>query len=212
MQISRFFSLSVFSLFPFLGVLSAGEPVEEKNGVIAIEVEDTDSPLGRWEKKTEIEGYRGSGYLEFTGNTPTNGPADSPILYRFRTEKGGLYYFHLRCAREKIGDRNDLANDAYIRIEGDFESGPNPGDSHGDDAPLEMLKKDTKFFGGNDKEFVWASGNRLDPGGHNNKRVAIYRFKPGAEYTLVMSGRSQLFKADSILFRHEDVVKEDAEK
>ena len=68
----------------------------------------------------------------------------------------------------------------------------------------------TKFFGGDDNKFVWASGNRLDPGGHRNKRVAVYNFKPGV-YTLVLSGRSKLFKVDRIFLRHEAIAKEKAE-
>lgn len=192
--------------------LLAEEIVEEKEGLIRIEAESTSSPLGNWKKKTTLAGYEGDAYLEFTGNTPTNGPADSPLRYRFRTGKGGLYFLHLRCARERVGERNDLANDSYVRLEGDFEAGPDPGDTHGDDAPLLMLKKDTKFFGGDHLRFVWASGNRLDPGGHNNKRVAVYRLEAGKEYALVVSGRSQLFKLDQILFRHDSVSKESAEK
>lgn len=186
--------------------------IEEIDGVVAIEVEDTTSRLGKWKKKTDLEDYSGSGYLEFTGNKPTNGPPASPLEYRFRIDRGGLYFLHLRCAREKVKGRNDLANDAYIRVEGEFGPGPNPGDKHGDDAPLAMLRKDTKFFGGDDKKFVWASGNRLDPGGHNNKRVAVYAFKPGEVYTVVVSGRSQLFKLDRLVFRHEDVAKKDAQQ
>lgn len=200
------------TLFTFLtSSVVLAEPLVEVDGVVAIEVEETASPLGNWEKRTEIEGYSGTGYLEFTGNTPISGPADSPLAYQFTIERGGLYWFHLHCARERVEDRDDLANDAYIRLEGDFESGPNPGDEHEMDAPLAMLKEDTKFFGGKDRAFVWASGNRLDPGGHNNKRVAIYRLKAGETYTLTLSGRSQLFKADRILFRHEEVTAEDAE-
>ena len=71
-----------------------------------------------------------------------------------------------------------------------------------------MLKKDTKFFGGNDKKFVCASGNRLDPGSHNNKRGAVYSLQAGEIYTLILSGRSKLFKVDKILFRHEDLMEE----
>lgn len=49
------------------------------------------------------------------------------------------------------------------------------------------------------------------PGGHNNKRVAVYSLKAGETYTLILSGRSQLLKADVILFRQHDVVKKVAE-
>ena len=200
----------LFALLPLVSL--ADETVfEEADGVVRFEAEATKSRLGNWAMKTKVPGFQGDGYLEFTGNTTTNGPADSPLSYQFRIHKSGLYFLHLRCAREKVGDRNDLANDGYVRLEGDFGPGPNPGDSHGDDAPLAMLKKNTKFFGGDDKRFVWASGNRLDPGGHNNKRVAVYSLKAGETYTLILSGRSQLCKVDEILFRHEDVAKKVAE-
>ncbi len=183
--------------------------VKEADGVVSIEPEDTTSDLGKW-KKMDVAGYSGSGYLEFTGNSPTSGPATSPLVYRFEIKRSGLYFLHLRCARETVNGRNDLANDAYVRLEGDYGAGPNPGDKHGDDAPLAMLKKNTKFFGGDHNKFVWASGNRLDPGGHRNKRVAVYNFKPGV-YTLVLSGRSKLFKIDRIVLRHEAIAKEKAE-
>ena len=38
----------------------------EKNGIVAMEMENTGSPLGLWVKKTDVKGYTGSGYLEFT--------------------------------------------------------------------------------------------------------------------------------------------------
>lgn len=200
------------TLLGLLTFSARAEPVAETDGVVSIEMESTKSDLGNWVQKTEIEGYSGAGYLEFTGNTPINGPADSPLEYQFTISEGGLYFFHLHCARETVDGRSDLANDAYIRLDGDFGPGPNPGDQHTMDAPLELLKQDTKFFGGDDKRFVWASGNRLDPGGHNNKRVAVYHLKAGETYTLTISGRSQLFKADRFLFRHADVPAEEAEK
>lgn len=205
-------TIPIFFLIAALPLLRGEEPTAvESNGIVRFEAESTKSNPGNWVKKTDLPDYSGDGYLEFTGNTPTNGPADSPLTYTFRISKAGLYFLHLRCARETIGDRDDLANDGYVRLEGDFGPGPNPGETHGDDAPLEMLNTDTKFFGGKDREFVWASGNRLDPGGHKNKRVAVYFLKSGETYTLTLSGRSQLFKVDEILFRHEDVDAEVAE-
>ncbi|WP_146601140.1 hypothetical protein [Novipirellula aureliae] len=183
----------------------------ESNGLVAIELEETDSPLGLWElKRTNLNNaFSGTGYLEFTGNSPVSGDPKSPLEYQFKINKGGLYYLHLRCAKEvleiKGRRRADIANDCYIRVEGDFNAGPNAGDAHRKDAPLSLLQSDTKFFGGADKKFEWASGNRLDPGGENNKRVAVYHFKAGESYKLVVSGRSQFFKADRLVFRHVDV-------
>ncbi|MEM9445997.1 MAG: hypothetical protein AAGA18_11685 [Verrucomicrobiota bacterium] len=173
-------------------------------GFILFEAEETTRSKGRWKLKTDIQGYTGAGYLEFTGNSPISGKASSPITFDFTIEKAGLYYLHLYCARESITEkgkvRHDLANDCYVRVKGDFDAGPNKGD-----APLDMLKEDTKFFGGNDKEFAWVSGGRLDQG--HKKFNAVYNFKEGKSYTLTVSGRSQLFKLDKIVFRHEDTPK-----
>ncbi len=202
-------------LFLFASFSYGKEVVEEKDGVVAIEAESTSSRKGKWKKKADIDGFSGEGYLEFTGNTPLSGKASSPLRYDFKIDKGGLYFLHLRCAREpvEIGNemRKDVANDCYVRVKGDFGAGPDPGDKHGKDAPLKLLEEDTKFFGGDDQAFSWASGNRLDPGGHNNKRVAVYDFKEGETYQLTVSGRSQLFKLDRIVFRHEDVSPKIAE-
>jgi len=200
--------LSVVALASVQSVVGA-LPYQEAKGLVVIEAENTSSGLGKWVKRSSVEGYTGKGYLEFTGNRPLSGKPNSPVEYTFQINKGGLYYLHLHCARETVvidgKKRHDVANDGFVRVEGDYGPGPNPGDKHGKDAPLKMLKKDTKFYGGKDNEFAWASGNRLDPGGHNNKRVAVYKFKPGKTYTLVLSGRSQLFKVNRIIFRHESV-------
>lgn len=187
--------------------------LQDTEGIVVIEAENTQSPLGNWIKKTEIPGYTGTGYLDFTGNDYLLGPPDSKLEYGFTVNKAGLYYLHLRCARESRnmdGEiRNDVANDCYVRVVGDFGAGPNAGDSHGKDAPLSLLRKDTKFFGGADNQFAWAFGpdfgGRLDPGGHKNKRVATYNFKEGETYTLVVHGRSRGFKMDRIVFARVDL-------
>jgi hypothetical protein len=113
----------------------------------------------------------------------------------------------------KIGndERDDVANDCYVRVEGDYASGSKPGNRHGMDAPISLLKSDVKFFGGDNMMFSWASGNRIDPGGKTNKRIAVYNFKADETYKLVVSGRSKRFKLDRILFRHEKSPTAEAE-
>lgn len=193
---------------------NVGHFFSEVEGLVVIEAESTLSDLGKWERKTAAlqNAHTGEAYLEFTGNNPRSGPAESPLTYAFKINSAGLYHIHLHCARETVGDRKDVANDCYVRLEGDFREGPNSGNKHGNDAPLKMLQSDTKFFGGDDKKFVWATGNRLDPGGHRNKRVAIYNLKAGETYTLVVSGRSQKFKLDRIVFRHDSIAAKTAQQ
>ncbi|GEM_PF-3550056 len=191
-------------------VISDGIPnYQESDGLVVMEMENTSSDLDLWTFKTSISNFTGNGYLEFNGNSSISGPATSPLEFKFTIKQAGLYYLHLHCARETLvinGEtRTDVANDAYVRVEGDYNEGPNAGNSHGDDALLSLLTADTKFFGGNNNQFSWASGNRLDPGGHTNKRVAIYDFKAGETYKLTVSGRSKLFKINRLVFRHTSV-------
>jgi len=188
---------------------NASSDYVERNGLVVMEAENTDSNLDLWKADTQISGFTGAGYLEFDGNSPISGPAKSPLEYRFKVNRGGLYYLHVFAAKEHLTlngeNRTDVANDAYFRLDGDYGAGPNAGGNHQDDAPLSALRSNTKFFGGADKRFQWASGARLDLGGHNNKRVAVYNLKAGQSYTLVMSGRSKFFKVDRIVFRHTSV-------
>ncbi|MEO1595646.1 MAG: DUF5060 domain-containing protein [Pseudomonadota bacterium] len=182
---------------------------QQVDGLVIMEAETTPSALDQWEVRTDVSGFTGASYLEFTGNSPLNGPPTSPLTYRFQVNQSGLHYLHLHVARETLvingEERDDVANDAYVRLTGNFGAGPNVGNNHGDDAPLATMQSDTKFFGGNDNQFVWARGNRLDLGGDTNKRVAVYDLTAGETYTFTMSGRSQLFKVDRIVFRHESV-------
>ena len=188
----------------FLKTAESGNYIE-KDGIVVMEAENTNSNLDLWEKGNSISGYTGSSYLEFTGNTPINGSAKSPLEYTFTVNQDGLYYLHMLVAKETIDGRTDVANDAYVRLDGNYGAGPNVGNSHGDDAPLANLKANTKFYGGNANQFAWSYGNRLDLGGDTNKRVAVYDLKAGETYTFVMHGRSQKFKVDRIVFRHSSV-------
>ncbi|MEO0796244.1 MAG: hypothetical protein AAFX93_13835 [Verrucomicrobiota bacterium] len=196
---------------PVPGPAGSGTVYVEQNGLVIMETENTPSDLGLWLNKTAVSGYTGSGYLEFNGNNFELGPPNSPLTYEFTVSQSGLYYLHLHCARQVVNGRHDVANDCYVRVEGNYSAGPNAGNTHGAHAPLSMLKSDTKFFGGANNQFVWSSGNKLDPGGHNNKRVAIYNFQAGETYRLVVSGRSKFFKLDRIMFRHSSVPAATAE-
>ena len=207
MRPNLFFKRQILNLFTigFSGLLIAhGEPIEEIDGKVLLEAESTKSKLGKWKVSDKIKGFSGEGYIEFTGNSPINGKADSPLKYEFKINKGGLYYLYLLCAKETViikGEkRTDVANDCYVRVEGDYDEAPEAGDKHGDNAKLKALKEDNKFFGGKDGSFAWSGGNRLDLGGHDNKRKAAYIFKSGETYTLIVSGRSQKFKVDQFMF------------
>lgn len=180
-----------------------------------MEAESTTSPLDLWQQEAQLAGSTGPGYLRFLGNTFENGPATSPLEYTFTIQQAGLYHLHLHCAKELHEGRNDVANDVYVRVEGDYTAGAGPHDSHGDNASLALLQSDTKFYGGRVDNWQWVSGDtnggHLDPGGHQNKRIAVYNFKAGETYKLVMSGRSKFFRVNRIMFRHLSVAQNTAE-
>ncbi|MFN3166712.1 MAG: hypothetical protein ACE37H_06570 [Phycisphaeraceae bacterium] len=175
----------------------------EADGVVVIEAESTASKPGKWTGKTDIEGYTGKGHIEYTGNKPAGGQADSPMVYYFKINKAGTYRLHLRAHKRLEGEASDKCNDAYVRVVGDYGATDKAGDKHNDDARLEDLKKDTKCFGGLAKGWGWAE--TLDLGGHQNKRMPRYVFKAGETYALVISGRSQRFNIDRVVFCHESV-------
>ena len=194
----------------------AAKVYQESGGVVVMELENTESPLDLWELNTALSGFTGSGYVEFTGNDYLRGDPKSPLTFHFRIHQGGSYVIDLRCAKIEVDGHQDWANDCYVRVVGDFNSPPDLHDIPGKHASLSMLKSDMKYYGGKADAWDWASGDvkatggRLDPGGKNNKRLAVYNFRSGETYTLVISGRSKSFRADRVLFRLASIPKESA--
>ena len=165
----------------------------EKGGIVAIEAESTGSRLGDWKKKTDVKDFKGECHLEFTGNKPESGPAKSPLKYFFKITKPGKYQLTLRGRKRLISDRQDICNDCYVALKGDFENASS--------TTMSVLKSDTKMFGGKSDGWGWTT--LLDV--KHKKHPAIYRFKAGQIYEFTMSGRSKNFNVDRILFVHEDV-------
>ncbi|MEM9346281.1 MAG: hypothetical protein AAGB26_06675 [Planctomycetota bacterium] len=187
----------------FLHPAEAREVFLESEGVVVIEAESSRSKPGKWKGKTDLEGFTGKGYIEYTGNKPAGGPPGTTLVYFFKIEKAGTYTLHLRAHKRLEGEEPDKCNDAYVRVEGNYKASEKAGDKHGDDARLDTLRSDTKLFGGHAENWGWAE--TLDLGGHNNKRNPKYVFKAGQTYALGVSGRSQRFGIDRIVFRHESV-------
>ena len=199
----------VISTLLALGSLCSAQVYQENDGLVVMEMESTSSALGLWEQQSSLSGYSGDGYLQFLGNTFELGPPTSPLEFTFKINRAGLYYLHLHCAKETHEGRSDVANDCYVRVEGDYTAGPGPHSGHGDNAALSLLQSDTKYFGGASNSWKWENGQNssggngnLDPGGESNKRVAVYDFKAGETYTLVVSGRSKFFRINRVVFRH----------
>ncbi|MBT8044881.1 MAG: DUF5060 domain-containing protein, partial [Verrucomicrobiae bacterium] len=173
-------------------VHGAGAAFNESKGIVVMEAESTRSSLGKWKKKTDVDGFTGTGHLEFTGNKPENGPPDSPLEYTFKIHRGGNYTLAIRAHKRLISKRQDICNDCYVEMKGDFRSG--------NDTPLQVLKKETKMFGGRPKG--WGYAVQLDV--KHKTHTPVYRFKADQTYTLTISGRSKNFNIDRIILVHED--------
>jgi hypothetical protein len=192
MAIMKRFPVWVTILFTSALPAADGPVFLEKKGIVAIEAESTQSRLGKWIQKKDVAGFSGECHLEFTGNKPESGPAHSPLEYSFKITKPGIYQLSLRARKRLEGKREDISNDCYVALEGDFEAGG--------EAALAILRKDNKMFGGSPDGWAWAT--QLDV--EHKKFPALYRFKEGETYRLTISGRSRNFNLDRILFVHED--------
>lgn len=180
---------------------------QEKNGLIVMEMEATDSELGNWilvKPGTEgsPQGATGAGHLEFKGSKQW-GKADSPLTYRFKVHKAGKYRLQFRAHKRLEGEEGDKCNDCFVRMEGDFTAGD-------DEVPLKVLQTDVKLFGGSADD--WGTAQTLDihlkkfqfdSKRRSLKKPAFYEFKEGEVYALIVSGRSQRFNLDRIVISHE---------
>ncbi|MDP4626463.1 MAG: hypothetical protein NWT08_15160 [Akkermansiaceae bacterium] len=170
----------------------AADPVFiEDKGVVVMEAESTDSKLGKWKKKTDVEGFTGECHIEFTGNKPESGPAESPLTYKFKITKEGTYSLVIRARKRLETKREDISNDCYVALKGDFESTGK--------TPMKLLENDTKLFGGTAEGWGWTA--KLDDG--HKKFPAEYKLKSGETYELTVSGRSKNFNIDRIMLVHD---------
>lgn len=164
---------------------------EEQNGLIIMEAENTASDLGEWEFQTNLPNAKGSGHLQFLGNTISNGPVNSELEYTFTINKAGNYRLLLGSRRfvTPTGE-TDKSNDCYIKMTGDFTAPTGLPNT----ISFNNLSRFTKTVAGGFtnwgyKTIVW-QGRELQ---------TVYNFKAGETYTLTMAGRSKLFAVDRIL-------------
>ncbi len=165
----------------------------EEGGIVMMEAENTQSALGLWDVKNNLNGYSGSGHIEFTGNDIRGGGSPKSMLkYKFKINSGGDYKLIIRGqSRLFSGEANDLANDAWVRLDGDYEIGT------GFTKTKAWLYHFQKMFvprGGNGN---WGFGIKLD--NNHIQPAVIYNLKAGQTYTFMISGRSLRFNLDRII-------------
>jgi gliding motility-associated-like protein len=164
----------------------------EQDGLVVMEAENTTSDLDLWIKQTTVANYQGSGHLEFTGNSIFNGPPSSPLTYKFRINTAGEYRLILRAHKRLETDRDDLSNDCYVRMEGDYTESTQDQNA----AALNFLQENQKLFGGEKDRWGTCESLHLSNGAFKS---AVYNFKAGETYSLILSGRSKNFNLDRII-------------
>ncbi|MBB6430823.1 PEP-CTERM sorting domain-containing protein [Algisphaera agarilytica] len=195
----RVFVLAGFVVCALFTEASAQKIYNESGGVVVMEMESTESPLGQWgfighdADSTYPTGALGTGHLEYQGPNSYGSPG-SRLQYQFKINQSGNYTLWFRAHKRLLGNEPDKNNDAYVKLEGDFTSG-NP------EVPTWPLKRDTKLYGG--KEDGWGLASRLDGNGVHHK-APIYNLTAGEIYTMSISGRSNRFNVDRIILTHED--------
>lgn len=190
----------------------------EENGLLIMEAENTKSDYGKWvfsdveltvkdkdapdiHTTVTLKDHRGTGYLRFTGKWG-NDEEKSPLSYMFKIKNAGTYRLFIRNLKG-LHEESDKNNDCFVRMEGDFDlaevddcvNTKNLGFLP--ESKKDVLKEDTKFFGASNEK--WNPSGKLDAHGVGFKPWAVYNFKAGETYTLVVSGRSSKYYIDRIL-------------
>ena len=207
-----FIAFIITSLTAVAATVPPDAVYQESGGLVVMEAERTPTALGSGTQKwtsyqpgdaNYVHGATSGGHLEFLGNSSNGGDPQAPLTYTFRIHEAGYYHLHLRARARLDGAPDDKNNDCYVKVAGlngaTFGAGPNAGGDHMDDAPVSLLTKDTKMYGGSPITWGWA--NQLDAGGSSNKRWPVYQFNAGSTYRLTVSGRSIKFNFDRIVFR-----------
>jgi hypothetical protein len=177
----------------------------EKDDFIKMEAESTPSNLDKWHiiKEGEpnyVAGASGKKQIEFLGNNPDTGEPNSPLTYTFTAPKDGNFRLLMMSSKRLEGVRGDMCNDAYVKMDGDFQSATNLDSA--------VLKNYLKYFQeGSVKtpENAWHWGIRAEQGKHEFFNL-IYKLKKGQKYTLTLAGRSQRFNVDYLVFYDNDKI------
>lgn len=188
--------LQIFSMILISLNMNAAEDPGSGKGCVFMEAESTTSPLNNWVLIEEghenyVKGASGRTHIEFLGNAREGGPPDSPLEYRFEVEADGNYALIMKTSKRLEGARDDMCNDAYMKMDGDFESS--------NQLELQHLKTYMKFFQqGGEIDNCWLWSTQVTDA-HHNFTHPTYRLKKNSAYTLTVAGRSKRYNIDYIV-------------
>ena len=151
-----------------------GNAFQEENGLVVIEMESM-TPVDGWQLQTDVAGFTGEGYFRWEGpNLFGNPGAQGVIQYRINITNPGLYQMRFRNHRDG-GIPFDQENDIWARMDSE---------------------QWIKVFSGQQGFWNWASNFDF---GKGNRPPATYQLSAG-EHTFTISGRSQGFRVDRVVF------------
>lgn len=160
-------------------------------GKVIIEPEAM-SPGGSWVVWRDhisypfLEGFSGTGCIQFTGNSEVSGPADSPITIPFTIKKAGKYSLAIKGLEAPLETHEgDKANDCYVRLNG--QDG-----WEGQDIKHVLLGP----------SYEWSWNVKGEPE-HHDFHYPEYELDEGV-HELVISGRSKNFFIDKVVLFNKD--------
>ena len=174
------------SLLPFAATTADTNTLYlEDNGYIHFEAEDANN-TGQWRLESDIPGYSGTGFLEWTGaNHYSEAEAgNGTITYHFRVNTAGNYEFRWRTRIAK-GDSHTDSNDSWVRF--------NTGTNIEGEEPLIGW---SKVYIGEADVWTW-SARTVD---QEAQKVRQY-FTQGV-HTVELSGRSNGHAIDRLALYH----------
>ena len=185
----------------------------EENGIAVIEAESAPSIAQGWTKRSNIGGYTGDSYLEWTGSNHFKTPGNGTLTYKIYIGTTGTYRFQWRN-RIAVGTNNTEHNDGWLRFPDatDFygKSGssivyphgtgknPNPKGA-GSDGWLKLYTNQINTWS-------W-DANTSD---HDAHQVYVEFSSPGV-YTMEISGRSFGHAIDRVVLSHSSINATDAQ-
>lgn len=173
---------------------------EEENGMVVVEAESLNIASG-WVSKSSVNGYSGSGYIDWQGADSFNVPGKGTISAKIKINTPGTYLFQWR---NKVGEGTNTTerNDSWLRF-------PDADDFFGKRGSSVVYPKGSgkspnpkgassdgwfKVFLGGTTNWTWASSTS----DHDAHKIYV-KFDSAGIYTMQISGRSKHHLIDRIV-------------
>ena len=182
----------------------------EKNGLVVAEIESKSA--SGWKSRTDVTGYTGASFYEWTGGDKFNSPGSGLLEYKVQINTPGTYRFQWH-SKVGTGTSSTEHNDSWLRI-------PDADDFYGQKSshivrPKGVCSGDCPNGSGSGGWFkIYSSGTTnwtWSTNTSDNDPHSIYaRFDQAGVYTIQISGRSNGHFLDRFVLYNSSVSKADA--